>query len=152
MCPGQMGHKMQRIEALANAADIIIITYQQLESERKMLQRVWWDRVVLDEMQEVRSSTTVLAKACEALKCDRRWMVWPPFRPFLVAAPFFTTTAALFECHCSAGQLFFYMFDHLIVRFPSPPYSLRRSPLRLISLYLSPPHTHAHTTIPPSIF
>ena len=34
-----------------------------------------WHRIVLDEMQEVRSSTTELARKCERLSGGRRWMV-----------------------------------------------------------------------------
>jgi E3 ubiquitin-protein ligase SHPRH len=34
-----------------------------------------WRRIVLDECQNVRASTTTLAQACEALKASRRWMV-----------------------------------------------------------------------------
>jgi len=36
---------------------------------------VAWKRVVLDEMQEVRSSTTELARKCERLHGGLRWMV-----------------------------------------------------------------------------
>ncbi len=39
------------------------------------LSRVFWRRVVLDECQMVRSSTTQLARACESLRSDFRWMV-----------------------------------------------------------------------------
>ena len=41
----------------------------------KILSRVGWRRVVLDECQMVRSSTTQLAVACRCLTADFRWMV-----------------------------------------------------------------------------
>jgi hypothetical protein len=59
------------------ASDIILTTYDALDKNqcRKILQNVQWGRVVLDEMQEIRSSTTQIAKNCEKLQCDRRWML-----------------------------------------------------------------------------
>ena len=39
------------------------------------MSRVSWRRVVLDECQMVRSSTTQLAVACRCLVADFRWMV-----------------------------------------------------------------------------
>jgi E3 ubiquitin-protein ligase SHPRH len=41
----------------------------------KVLSKVSWRRVVLDECQMVRSSTTQLAVACRCLRSDFRWMV-----------------------------------------------------------------------------
>jgi len=67
--------------------DVVLTTYKTLEDEAgskargkkrstsKVLMRVHWRRIVLDECQMVRSSTTSLAKACRALKGNRRWMV-----------------------------------------------------------------------------
>jgi SNF2 family DNA or RNA helicase len=40
-----------------------------------MLNEKFWVRVVLDEMQESRSTTTKIAKTCEKLNCNRRWML-----------------------------------------------------------------------------
>ena len=77
--------------------DIVLATYPQLQKEakkkrretgggdgggggrnektQKILSRVAWRRVVLDECQMVRSSTTQLAVACRCLVADFRWMV-----------------------------------------------------------------------------
>jgi len=59
------------------ASDIIVTTYASLDKKccSRVLQTVQWGRVVLDEMQEIRSSTTQIAKNCEKLQCDRRWML-----------------------------------------------------------------------------
>jgi superfamily II DNA or RNA helicase len=62
-------------------ADIVVTTYAALESNNrknnaaKILKACSWGRVVLDEMQEIRSSTTAIAKNCEELECERRWML-----------------------------------------------------------------------------
>lgn len=65
--------------------DIVVTTYHSLEkgkrskgpfdSSCRILLSTSWGRVVLDEMQEIRSSTTSIAKNCEGLQCDRRWML-----------------------------------------------------------------------------
>jgi hypothetical protein len=57
--------------------DIVITTYaalQNIKSSRK-LSSFSWGRIVLDEMQEIRSSTTKIAKNCDDLVCQRRWML-----------------------------------------------------------------------------
>jgi SNF2 family DNA or RNA helicase len=54
---------------------IVLTTYSMLNKNQNGLGKVYWRRIVLDEMQEIRSSTTVLAKACERLTSDMRWMV-----------------------------------------------------------------------------
>jgi SNF2 family DNA or RNA helicase len=64
-----------RIQELAESADIIVTTYAMLKDDKTTFNRIKWDRVVLDEMQEIRSSTTDHARACEKLLCDCRWMV-----------------------------------------------------------------------------
>jgi SNF2 family DNA or RNA helicase len=64
-----------RIQELAASADIIVTTYAMLKDDKSTFNRIKWDRVVLDEMQEIRSSTTDHARACEKLLCDCRWMV-----------------------------------------------------------------------------
>jgi hypothetical protein len=46
---------------------------QKMTSVKHLAKR--WGRIVLDEMQEVRSSTTKIARMCETLKSDRRWMI-----------------------------------------------------------------------------
>ena len=63
----------------------VLTTYAMIELEaegaqrkavhRIILKRIKWRRIVLDECQNVRASTTTLAKACEALEAPRRWMV-----------------------------------------------------------------------------
>ena len=63
--------------------DIVLTTYVALEKYGKrnrsrsaqVLKSTSWGRIVLDEMQEVRSSTSSIAKNCESLKSDRRWML-----------------------------------------------------------------------------
>jgi SNF2 family DNA or RNA helicase len=55
--------------------DILITTYPALDKCISVLPSVAWRRVVLDEMQEIRSSTTELARKCERLHAPRRWMV-----------------------------------------------------------------------------
>ena len=69
--PGGAWHA--RADALAEH-DIIITTYPAME-KCAILPQIAWKRVVLDEMQEVRSSTTELARKCEKLHAPRRWMV-----------------------------------------------------------------------------
>jgi hypothetical protein len=62
-------------------ADVVITTYKTLMCETRKqkkiprLLKVYWRRVVLDEMQEIRSSTTELAKTCRGLQSKFRWMV-----------------------------------------------------------------------------
>jgi len=55
--------------------DIVVTTYAALDKDSIVLSSVGWARIILDEMQEVRSSTTELAKKCERLTSPRRWMV-----------------------------------------------------------------------------
>ena len=55
--------------------DIVIATYKTLEKCTTAMPMIAWRRIVLDEMQEVRSTTTKLAKNCEKLYAPRRWMV-----------------------------------------------------------------------------
>jgi hypothetical protein len=61
----------------AGEADIVLTTYNALENPAasKILASKIWGRIVLDEMQEIRSSTTKIAKTCEQLECDCRWML-----------------------------------------------------------------------------
>ena len=46
-----------------------------LKDDKKTFQTIHWRRIVLDEMQEIRSSTTDLARTCKKLVSDFRWMV-----------------------------------------------------------------------------
>ena len=56
--------------------DIVLTTYQAVGSKSfQILGSTYWARVVLDEMQEIRSNTTSIAKNCNALAADRRWML-----------------------------------------------------------------------------
>ena len=57
--------------------DIVLTTYQALEHAKtsKRLQDRVWGRIVLDEMQEIRSSATMIAKSCDKLSGTRRWML-----------------------------------------------------------------------------
>ena len=83
-----------RVAELADA-DVVLCTYPQLQREAvrgrrnagggadgasggvesRVLSRIAWRRVVLDECQMVRSSTTQLAAACRDLESEFRWMV-----------------------------------------------------------------------------
>lgn len=64
-------------------ADVVLTTYQALEKAKKgyrnnaanILLSTHWARVVLDEMQEVRSHTSSISKNCNALMASRRWML-----------------------------------------------------------------------------
>jgi hypothetical protein len=62
---------------LDDEVDIVLTSYQALEHAKssKLLQERMWGRIVLDEMQNIRSSTTTIAKRCDKLKCQRRWML-----------------------------------------------------------------------------
>ena len=57
--------------------DIVITTYAALQNNKssRTLSSFSWGRIVLDEMQEIRSSTTKIAKNCDDLVCQRRWML-----------------------------------------------------------------------------
>ncbi|GKZ00609.1 hypothetical protein MPSEU_001013100 [Mayamaea pseudoterrestris] len=78
-------HKSMKFEKKSikrGEADIVLTTYKSFDKHAKssadssrVLKSSSWGRVVLDEMQEVRSSTTAIAKNCEELTCDRRWML-----------------------------------------------------------------------------
>jgi DNA repair protein RAD5 len=54
-----------------------LTTYHALEHPAtcKLLTDKVWGRIVLDEMQEIRSSTTKIAKMCEQLQGNKRWML-----------------------------------------------------------------------------
>lgn len=64
-----------------SAADIVITTYQALDkvgknrAVQRFLAETIWGRIVLDEMQEIRSWSTNISKYCQRLKSDRRWML-----------------------------------------------------------------------------
>ena len=63
------------------AHDIVLTSYRTLEQEAsgrggaKVLTRIHWRRIALDECQEVRSNTTALAKTAASLQCDHRWLI-----------------------------------------------------------------------------
>eukprot|EP00941_MAST-03F_sp_MAST-3F-sp1_P005034 g5034.t1 len=82
--------KLREVKSQMSSADIVLTTYRALSSEGrknrrsttskkvpKLLLTIQWRRVVLDEMQEIRSSTTELAVACRNLSPGHasRWMV-----------------------------------------------------------------------------
>ena len=75
VCHGKDEHLRDRIERIASENDIILVSYRMLQTDRKPFQSIHWRRIVLDEMQEIRSSTTDLAKVCKKLSSDFRWMV-----------------------------------------------------------------------------
>ncbi len=59
------------------SSDIVLTTYGALthKNTTKHLSKVRWGRIVLDEMQEIRSSTTQISHNCNKLICNRRWML-----------------------------------------------------------------------------
>ena len=72
VCHGKDEHLRDRIERIASENDIILVSYRMLQTDRKPFQSIHWRRIVLDEMQEIRSSTTDLAKVCKKLSSGRR--------------------------------------------------------------------------------
>ena len=65
-------------------ADIVLATYSSLEENAKVTRRYpctilieeqKWGRIVLDEMQEIRSSTKNISKLVNSLRSDCRWML-----------------------------------------------------------------------------
>lgn len=63
-------------EFLADEPDIIVTTYRAVEkAQPKFLVCYGWGRIVLDEMQEIRSSTTKIARNCDKILSQRRWMI-----------------------------------------------------------------------------
>jgi SNF2 family DNA or RNA helicase len=65
------------VDAGGNGNDILVTTYSSLDNIKtsRYLASWKWGRIVLDEQQEIRSSTTKIAKNCESLDCHRRWML-----------------------------------------------------------------------------
>ena len=55
--------------------DIVLTTYQMLKADKQTFNKVEWFRICLDEMQEIRSSTTELARLCKNLVSPKRWMI-----------------------------------------------------------------------------
>eukprot|EP00977_Amphora_coffeiformis_P027521 scaffold34618_cov159-Amphora_coffeaeformis.AAC.12 len=57
--------------------DLVLTTYPALahQAAARVLRSHSWKRIVLDEMQEIRSSTTKLAHNCQDLTGHRRWML-----------------------------------------------------------------------------
>ena len=59
-------------------ADVVLTSYKALgmdNGNNSVLHNLCWRRICLDEMQEIRSSTTKLAQACARLNSDFRWMI-----------------------------------------------------------------------------
>ena len=58
-------------------ADVVITTYAALREGgvSELISKIEWARVCLDEVQEIRTPTSNIAKQCEGLKCERRWMI-----------------------------------------------------------------------------
>lgn len=76
--------------------DLVLTSYNALEEEkrdgsgrrnsrtgmavhrtgsRKVLTKIFWRRIVLDECQQVRSATSAIARTCIDLRSEHRWMV-----------------------------------------------------------------------------
>ena len=66
-----------QVNSSGTGCDILITTYSALDRPKpsQYLANWSWGRIVLDEQQEIRSSTTKIAKNCESLVCHRRWML-----------------------------------------------------------------------------
>ena len=58
-------------------ADVVMTTYDTLRhtAGSHFLKQVPWHRIILDECQEIRSSTSAIAKLCASLQANHRWMV-----------------------------------------------------------------------------
>ena len=48
--------------------EVLLVSYEYLRSNQKMLAKIDWDIVVLDEAQKIKSSATLVSKAAKALK------------------------------------------------------------------------------------
>ena len=73
------GRADDRLVASMERADVVLTTYAALERDAmrpgfRPLHAVGWRRVVLDECQEIRSSTTALARLCASMRSVHRWM------------------------------------------------------------------------------
>ncbi|CAG9462964.1 unnamed protein product [Pedinophyceae sp. YPF-701] len=68
----------EAFEALVGA-DVVLTSYAALNEEtasmQRVLRKIGWRRVVLDECQEIRSSTSEVARMCSDLQSTHRWMV-----------------------------------------------------------------------------
>ena len=62
------------IHAMMNA-DLVICPYSMLHNKTSLLQRIKWDRVVLDEAHEIRNRQTRTFKAAFKLETGIRWLV-----------------------------------------------------------------------------
>ena len=81
----QAGRLRVSSEAIAELAshDVVLSSYKALENESsgrghqnaKVLTKIHWRRIALDECQEVRSNTTQLARTAAALSGDHRWLI-----------------------------------------------------------------------------
>ena len=69
--------KRNLVQPGGDGNDILVTTYSALDNAKtsRYLASWSWGRIVLDEQQEIRSSTTKIAKNCEGLDCHRRWML-----------------------------------------------------------------------------
>jgi len=84
LCYPLAGSTESAMQALLSA-DVVLCSYKTLEEQGKgkggkssnsrLLRHIHWRRIVLDECQEVRSSTTVLARTAASLQAGKRWMV-----------------------------------------------------------------------------
>ena len=80
-------NEYQKLKGELMSADVIVTTYDAVSctagatiSARTdrvcdLLASIRYGRVCLDEMQEIRSSTTDVAKRCDGLRCTKRWMI-----------------------------------------------------------------------------
>ena len=68
---------LQKMPAAIRKSDIVLTTYNSLQdySISNVLSEFEWARIALDEMQEIRNSTSKIAKSCEALRSGKRWMI-----------------------------------------------------------------------------
>ena len=68
---------LENISLKFKSSDVVITTYGSMKvlEVKQLITNAKWERCCLDEMQEIRSATSVIAKQCEGLQCDRRWMI-----------------------------------------------------------------------------
>jgi len=80
------GRRRRNGQCGGGKVDVVVTTYNAFDTKKNqkrkrgkhsatILKSILWRRVVLDEMQEIRSDKSSIAKNIGDLCCDRRWMV-----------------------------------------------------------------------------
>ncbi len=55
--------------------DVILTSYDSLRKDISQYRKLHWHRIVLDECQEIKQSTSAIATGCAGLSSSYRWMV-----------------------------------------------------------------------------